>query len=241
MFVPSTPDATVLAKLREYCPAFVSVADADLWVNFVNTWNRLMTLLCWNDEECGDFLSGTRTLYEVLNPDCIREQDIYLKHKKVTEITSAEIQIYDKDGSETITITDPDSFYRPAENKFKLYMNHETIQRCLNCREEAYIKIEYTAGYDEIPECFYGAICRVISQAWCEHNCIEGDCAQTDRLGLNAVLKEKSVGDRTWKWDLGDRLIEKTINNFQAKGLLAELMRFGNCTNKITFSVGAYC
>lgn len=241
MFLPETIDDTILARLADYYPAFGEVEQLDLWLAFIKAWNQINALLCWSGDECSDLIQSERVVFKELNIDWKGQQIIKLPHKKIISIDSVEIQLFTAGGNQVIEIENPQSFYIEAINSWQLFLNRKDLNSCQRCIGEAFIKITYTAGYEDIPECFFSAISQIIAQAWCDKNCLELGCKSTDRLGVNAALKEKWVGDRKWVWDLGDREMEKAINNLQTQGLLSQIGQFSNCINKISFTVGAFC
>lgn len=236
MFTPNTVDQAILDKLREYLPGLSGMTDAQLWLSFVNAWNKLMAILCWNDGECNSLISAQRNLKVKLEDKCF-PIEVPLYHTNVTDIESAVIKWLTDTGFQQQAVSGDLMNFFDGE---KLYITpSSSLQVAINsCSGVVNIEVTYTAGYAEIPECFYTALSEIIGISLCQqNNCFENteDCYALDRKALNAVLTERTIGDETWKWETPNNFLVDTISNLQSKGSLKLLGQFSNCVNKLNF------
>jgi len=240
MFDPTTINAAILQKLRDYYPSFNSVSDADLWVAFVNTWNRLMARLCWNDKTCVSMLTNPRVLFVRVNPEGCRVVEIEMQHSEITSVESAEITTYSKTGKTKIMLENLADYWVEGTKMLRIYLSRED-QKCLCRCDESYIKINYTAGYKEIPDCFYTAIGLILGNAMCKlNNCADQDCQNTDQVAMNAVLTQRDIDGERWVFEVPNNFIQDALDQGEVNGILNLLDNYSNCINKLTFSAGAY-
>jgi len=243
MFTPGTPDTDITDKLKEYCPALSAYTDEELWVKFVNIWNKLMVLLCWNDTVCNSMLVNDRTFLVKVNVDRRGVQEIDLPHNQINSISTVTFQVYSVDGLEEEVITDPEKYWVQDTNTYRFYLSSKVVgDICISKCEDAYLKFEYNAGYDDIPECFYSVLCVIIGNALCQYNdCGGATCNTVDRLAMNAILTQHVIEGEEWKWDVPNSIVQDTLDTAMKDGLLSALFTYSNCTNKINFNAGAIC
>lgn len=231
----TTPDPTILEKLRSYCPAFVSVDDTVLWTNFVNTWNLFMSLLCWGDSECNSLLEGERVIFEEINRDCCDNVEIYLKHSPIVSVDEGILSIYVCNEIEQHTIDNISNNLLDGTNELYIHLTLEQRRRIHNC-SRAILKITYTAGYSEIPECLYSAICLAIGNAIVRRNGITDTCDALELQAVNARLKRREIDGETWDWVTPNDLLQNTLDGLESGGILSTLGEYSNCINKLNFS-----
>lgn len=186
---------TVYEQLKAYCDCFkdneISDSDVDELIDLVSM------ATCWCLEPCETFLSSERTeLIEL--PNCLDECDVLTFEPYFTpfEKDSFEFTLVEVQGIEETLIPITDYAYSEVSGVFRidLPIGDCKCKPSCGCEAEYKLKVDYIAGYDEIPECLLPAFCEalqyVVERRKCDceecQECINYD-EQTEVLVDNAA------------------------------------------------------
>lgn len=238
MYTPNDADNNVIEQLRAYLPSAAQASNDILWVGFVNVWNKLMALLCWNDTSTKSLLKGNvifSYVFEIYeNPTRIN-----LGHNPVIDIVSTKIRTFDSGGFNEYSVANPERFLIPNTNLYNLHLDRILLQKCIN--REVQAEIEYIAGYDEIPEELYTAITDIMFFSAGIQNCTDDDKAGAkacvgSKPAMNAYLKSKNIPDYSWTWEIPNHVVQDTLDNLYSEGNLSLIFgKYSNCINKLDF------
>lgn len=237
---PSAINAEILTKIRLYYPTFENLTDQELWTAFVNSWNLLMSRLCWSDRSGGSLLIQERTMTEAISPVDCKVIEFYLKHSAVTSIEGAEIVMYKKDGKETLVLENIEDYYIPELNIIRYFLSNQDSYNVCRC-EQAIFNIRYMAGYQAIPEEMYTVIGIIIGNSLCKlNNCTDTECSNTDAMAMNAVLKAREIDGERWEYSIPNNIVQDSFDQGERAGIMSALGDYSNCINTLTFNAGAY-
>ena len=224
----------ILDQLRAYCDCVDDITEEDV----VELINVVSLATCWQQEPCDTFLVGERR--EVIDlPSCadcpITVEPFYHPFigEKVTEevdpttgetvekVTPFGVQdfkfyLVKTEGIEE-TVEDITEFrYHPSDGKFYVQPGLPSC-RCgcdpCGCPPSYKMVVEYTAGYDKIPDCLLPVFCNLLTVIKAKRNC---DCAEDCGCEVPAEQKVKyasgDVVSAALETDLGKILVEQYKN-----------------------------
>ena len=250
-----TEYADLISKLKDYCKCIpAGTTDETIWKGGLFQIMILFSnFLRWNDGKCNDMLSRTRRYKKETTFDCCMN-GIELPHNEITEITS--FNIFKVTECEEIQYKVLTPIFSCLTDKVRLCKDTELLSECLECTKfgdvwncckcrcrcepKWYVDIEYLAGYEEIPECLIPLICELYSYIQLMNNKCLDQCATSENVSYNAVLKSLNVGDRNWEWNVPNNLVEDAFASFVSKGLFSVLSNYSNKIPKV-FSIDIIC
>lgn len=238
MFTPTTIEQPVIDKLVTYFPNPKDIHNDILWKNFVNTWNRLMALLCWNDTSTKSLLEGT-VKFSYVNEIYENPTQIVLAHNKIKEVTSVKVRTFDGGGFNEFSIANPNNFLIPNTGLYNLFFNNVQLGVCRG--REVQVELDYVAGYAQIPEELFTAIADIIFYGAGVGGCNKDDSEGAkqcvgNKPAMNAYLKSKSIPDYSWTWEIPNHIVQDVMDTMSSKGLLAIIFEnYSNCISRLDF------
>lgn len=235
-----------LSKLRQYCKCFADTPDNELWWLLYSVIGKVSSRNCWSKKACDTFLLSTRTENVMFDIDncrtCNNNIKFNLGYDQVSTIDSATILVIKDDGTkEEYTINNPEDYYLSIKNEFKFNLNNyvedsngspvQLTQLDWGCCEPEFIlTLEYTAGYENIPDCLWEPICKILQYAvLANNNCSTENCSSMDRIAFNSYVTRQSIKDSSWEWVVPDNKLEDIISSIYADGINSSIFCVSNC------------
>lgn len=175
--------STVYEQLYDYCDCIrkSDTRDYKFDKNIKLLIDLISTLTCWKGSPCETFLSSDRE--EVFDINAIQScycdnglMIIDLDYPEVKEDTFTVI-LQKREGIkfENIELSENEYAYNPYENKLYIDLSeHGTNCQC-DCTKLHKVIVQYTAGFEEIPECLLPIFCEYLSHVIelnrCQCNC----------------------------------------------------------------------
>ncbi len=174
---------TIYEQLKNYCDCLkTSDVNAD---NFNQNINQLIdlisTLTCWKSKPCETLLSSDRQ--EVFDINAVKScwcdnglmiVDLYYKEVK-EETIKVTVQIRNGVQFEDLEIDTSDYSFNVYENKLYIDLSKYNINDFCSCEKVHKVIVEYTAGFELLPECLLPIFCDylqyVIEYNRCDCNC----------------------------------------------------------------------
>ena len=162
----------MIESLKEYCDCLDEITEKDI--------NELVTLISmmtgWAVNPCDTFLTGERR--EIIDlpscADCPIEFEPYY-HPFVED--SFKFYLVKQKGIEE-TVTEITDFAYHSDGKFRIDIGNPC--KCQNCEcgcpPKYKLIAEYTAGYEDIPECLLPVFCNVLEVIHAKNDCKCDDC-----------------------------------------------------------------
>lgn len=167
---------TVYEQIEAYCDCFkdneISERDVDELIGLVSM------ATCWTLQPCETFLSSDRTELVDL-PNCLDECDVLEFEPYFTPFQpdSFEFTLVETEGINETLIPVTDFAYSEVSEVFRVNL---PIGDCgckptCGCETKYKLKVDYVAGYEEIPECLLPAFCEALQYVIERRKC---DCAE---------------------------------------------------------------
>lgn len=193
----------ILDQLTEYCSC-VKVDEQDV----TELIHLISSVTGWSKDTCDTFLTGLRT--EIIDlPDCMDcpyEFEPYY-HPYDPESFSFKLVTIDEMSE---TYTDLEYGYIPSKGVFRVDTTlpkcHCTCRKC-GCKTEYKLLVQYTAGYEEIPDCLLPVMCNLLDVIQKKNEC---DCGCGCETAEKAEDIEYATGDVVTvqiETDLGKMLV----------------------------------
>lgn len=197
-------------QLKAFCPCMEDLKESDVaeMVNIVS----LMT--GWQREGCETFLTGARREVRDL-PSCADCPIEFTPYYHPFDITSFKFYLVKIRGLEEEVTEITDFRYSVTEDLFRIDTGLPSC-RCgctpCGCPTEYKLVAEYTAGYDELPECILPVFCNILEVIQAKNTCEccgECGCENGEQQVRYASGDVVSVQLET---DLGKILVEQYKN-----------------------------
>lgn len=164
----------VFDKLREYCNCVDNVKDSDI----DELINLISAMTCWAQNPCETFLSDSRK--EVVSlPDCLCDCSVFTFEPFYSpfDVDSFTFTLIEQDGINETEIPITEFAYSMVDNNFRLELPLPDCRCKPSCGCEPTYKmlIEYTAGYEEIPDCLLPIFCEALEYIKEKNAC---DCSE---------------------------------------------------------------
>lgn len=169
---------TPLEQLKDFCDCLPKdMKDEDLQRNLDELIHLLSILLCWQQQPCETFLNSARVEYidvgEYVKCGCeggIMEfspfyQPFDPQSMKITLINISGLNII-----ETV-IPSSDFVYAPGFNVFRINIGKYIQDSNCVCVGKYKLKLEYNAGYENIPECLLQFFCDFVHVMYDKNTC----------------------------------------------------------------------
>lgn len=137
--------------------------------------NVVSLMTCWQMHPCETFLKGDRV--EVIDlPPCMECPFVFEPYYYPFDPDSFKFYLVTIDGVEE-TIEEIEGHYSTVEENFRLdlEMDCACMRRC-GCDPIFKLKVEYTAGYEELPDCLLPVFCNLLSVIHSKNDCDCTDC-----------------------------------------------------------------
>ena len=244
-----------IADFRQFCSCVPStMSDEEIWKSgLFSAFIYTSKVLRWSDSSCNSFLVDERYYKATVDIDCCFS-GIKLPHNQISSIT--EVSLYKitscSEGkytfvsptwgsiSETLKLCKDDIVTDDANNDYKL---SELIDccKCKKCCPESWIlEVKYLAGYSEIPDCILPFMCELYAYMQLMNNKCSDKCKNVENISYNAVLKQYSVGDRDWQWEVPNNIYVNYMDQFISSGLFSSIFHISNKSPEI-FTIGSIC
>lgn len=196
----------IIDQLKEYCGCIDDVTEQD-----VNELINLISMMTgWATNPCDTFLTGERR--EIIDlpscADCPIEFEPYY-HPFVED--SFKFYLVKQKGLEE-TITEINDFAYHSDGKFYVDMG-QTCQckKCeCGCPSKYKLIAEYTAGYEDIPECLLPVFCNVLEVIHAKNTCDCNDCGCDNEEQVKYASGD--VVSVQLETDIGKMLVENYKN-----------------------------
>lgn len=177
---------TAVEQLTEYCDCLIAEEQGELpYAKFDDKEvdeliNLISVYTCWAQKPCETFLSSERREVMAVD-DCIHECDVFEFEPFYVpfDVCSFTFTLVEQNGIDEI-LTPIDTFvYSEADEKFRMELplpNCKCKPQC-GCKSTYKVIAEYTAGYDEIPECLLPLFCEALQWIIEKNKC---DCEKCE-------------------------------------------------------------
>lgn len=208
-------------QIKEYCPDCVDFDDKDIkeMVSIVSM------LTCWSDNDetnCSTFLMGDRR--ELIDlPSC--EECVRVFHPFYYPFVPDTFKFYlvKYEGTSETRTEITDFGYSELEEAFRVNTGLPSCKCSCNpcgCAPEYKLLVEYTAGYEEIPECYLPVFCNMLDVIHEKNKC---ECC--DDCGCDNEKQPKypsgDVVTAHIELELGD-IVTETVKNMLARMSLCD-------------------
>lgn len=187
-------------QLKEYCDC-VEFDDKDIFdmiavVSLATGWTRF---------PCETFETSERR--EVINlPTCMDCPYTFEPYYHPFDPESFTFQLLEINELEE-TVTDLDFHYSPYTESFKVNLGLPTCD-CIcgqskncGCPSEYKLLVNYTAGYDELPDCVLPVLCNLLEVIHAKNSCDCEDCCDS---GTSKYDADGNVTTQEIKYKTGD-------------------------------------
>lgn len=196
-------------QLKSYCGCVEDVTEDDV----AELVNVVSLATCWMREPCETFLKGTRR--EVIDlPDCMDCPMEFIPFYHPYDKESFTFSLVKIEGiTETITPVTDFSYSTTKD----LFLVETGLPSCLcdckicGCKPEYKLVVEYTAGYEEIPDCLLPVFCNVLEVIHAKNDCKCDDCG-CDKSNYEEDQIQYATGDVVTvalETDIGQILVEQ--------------------------------
>lgn len=202
-------EPNIYKQLADYCECVkdAETKDIDDLINIISF------AAGWAVEPCGTFLMSERREVIDLPPcmDCAYEFEPYYRPFDVESFKFALAEITE-DGEEVTEITDVAYISSKGVFKVKTGLPSCKCRRCVcGCEPEYKLLVEYTAGYEELPDCLLPVFCNLLEVIVAKNKCDCGcGCDNTKEEAENEV--RYATGDVVsvqLETDIGKLLVEQ--------------------------------
>lgn len=168
----------IYEQLKEYCNCVeVEEADVDELINLISVFT------CWTSKPCETFLTGERR--EVVDlPNCLCDCNVFKFEPFYVPFDpdSFTFTLVEQNGINETAIPVNDLHYSVVDNNFRLQL---PLPKCeckpdCGCESEYKLLVEYTAGYDLIPDCLLPVFCEALTWIRDKNNCDCNQCTPCD-------------------------------------------------------------
>lgn len=168
---------TVYEQLGKYCDCLEKVSDDDI----DELINLVSMATCWCLKPCETFLSSDRTEIIPL-PNCLDDCGIFTFEPYFVPFVpeSFSFTLVEVVGIDETLIPITTFSYSETKEIFRLDLPLENCKCKPNCgcEPEYYLKVDYVAGFEEIPDCLLPAFCEAIQYIIERRECDCDECQE---------------------------------------------------------------
>ena len=201
----------IVDQLTEYCSCIADAREEDI-AELVNT---ISLATCWMQNPCETFLTSTRR--EVIDlPDCMDCPMEFRPFYHPYDKESFTFSLLKIEGI-TETVTEITDFaYSDMMGLFRLNPGLPECgcvsKSCDSCEAEYKLIVDYTAGYDTLPDCLLPVFCNVLEVIQAKNTCDCGNCEECDTSKYDEDNIQYATGDIVTvalETDIGKILVEQ--------------------------------
>lgn len=193
-------------QLLGFCECVKDATDEDV----VELINVISMATCWTQNPCDTFLLGERREVIDLPPcaDCPITFDPYYRPFVEGSFKFSLVEI--KGIEETVT---PITEFAYHETDGLFHVN-TGLPKCAcgcnqcGCPSEYKILVEYTAGYDKIPDCLLPVFCNILDVIHAKNDCKCDDCGCENNTAEDVTYATGDVVTVQLETDIGKMLVE---------------------------------
>lgn len=201
----------IVDQLSEYCTCVKDATEE----NIAELVNVVSLATCWMREPCETFLKGDRR--EVIDlPECMDCPFEFEPYYHPFEIDSFKFYLVKIEGI-TETVSEITDFsYSVVKDRFLIDLGLPSCKcrpcdLCNECKPEYKLVVEYTAGYETIPDCLLPVFCNILQVIVAKNDCKCDDCG-CDKSNYEEDNIQYATGDVVTvalETDLGQVLVEQ--------------------------------
>ena len=197
-------------ELLNFCHCVQDATEEDL----AELVNVVSMATGWMRSPCETFLTGQRR--EVIDlPSCSDCPITFDPYYRPYDVNSFKFYLVSVDGLEE-TVTEITEFqYHVSDGLFHIdtglpSCKCQTASKCDgNCPKEYRLLAEYTAGYDEIPDCLANVFCNLLEVIVAKNKCDCNDCGCDNEKEDNVKYASGDIVTVALETDLGKVLVEQ--------------------------------
>lgn len=186
-------DINIVDQLSEYCSCVKDAREEDI----AELVNVISLATCWMQNPCETFLKGERK--EVIDlPDCMDCPMEFTPFYHPYDVDSFKFSLVKIEGI-TETVTEITDF--AFSETMGLFRIDTGLPACnckscaCGCEPEYKLVVDYTAGYEEIPDCLLPVFCNVLEVIKAKNTCDCHDCAECDNSKYEEDNIQYATGD----------------------------------------------
>lgn len=189
----------IISRLKTFCDC-VDVTEKDV----VELINVVSSATCWAVNPCETFLTGERTEYvDAECGNCPIEFTPYYHPFDPESFSFQWVEISDL----SETYTDLDFGYIPSKGVFRVAVPECGCEKECGCKAETKLKVTYTAGYDEIPECLLPVMCNMLDVLHAKNKCDCGCGCSEERQNEEPIYAQGDIVTVQIETDLGKMIV----------------------------------
>lgn len=197
-------DYNVVNQLSEYCDCLDSKEVTES--NVYELINLISSYTCWMQKPCDTFLTAERT--EVIDvPDCINECDLFKFYPfyEPFDSESFTFTLIEQDGLVENAIPITEYVYSMVDNNFRIKL---PLDKCdcydpCGCKATYKLIVNYTAGYDLLPECLLPVFCEALQWIAYKNTCDCAECQPCEANQTEGIIDDASLTGRLQEYFLG--------------------------------------
>ena len=212
----------ILDQLRAYCDCVQDITEDEV----ADLINLVSMATCWQSEPCETFLTGARR--EVIDlPSCADCPITFKPFYHPFLIDSFKFYLVKVEGIEEEVTEITDFRYHASDGMFHIIPGLPSC-RCgcdpCGCPPSYKMVVEYTAGYDEIPDCLLPVFCNVLEVIRAKRDCkCCDDCGCETEGEPNIKYASGDVVSVQLETDIGKLLVEQYKNQIGMLSLCKDL------------------
>lgn len=191
---------TIFEQLENYCNC-IEIEENDV----VELVNLISMYTCWTQKPCETFLTGDREEVVTL-PNCLDDCGVYtftpFYHPYV--VSSFTFSLIEQDGIEETDIPITEYIYSDTDKAFKLKLplpDCKCTPKC-GCEKTYKLRVQYIAGYEEIPDCLLPVFCSAIE--WIkDKNACDCECVPCETEEKEGVINVATIRGNLQMYFLG--------------------------------------
>lgn len=210
----------ILDQLRAYCDCVEDITEEEV----AELVNLISLATCWMKNPCETFLVGERR--EVIDlPSCADCPITFEPFYHPYEIDSFKFFLVKVDGIEEEVTEITDFRYHVTDGMFHINSGLPSC-RCgcdpCGCPPSYKMVVEYTAGYDEIPDCLLPVFCNVLTVIKAKRECKCCDDCGCENQEQQIKYASGDVVSVALETEIGKLLTEQYKNQIGMMSLCAD-------------------
>lgn len=210
----------ILDQLRAYCDCVEDITEEEV----AELVNLISLATCWMKNPCETFLVGERR--EVIDlPSCADCPITFEPFYHPYEIDSFKFFLVKVDGIEEEVTEITDFRYHVTDGMFHINSGLPSC-RCgcdpCSCPPSYKMVVEYTAGYDEIPDCLLPVFCNVLTVIKAKRECKCCDDCGCENQEQQIKYASGDVVSVALETEIGKLLTEQYKNQIGMMSLCAD-------------------
>lgn len=228
----------VAKQIQKHCECFKDRSENELIIMTKELIRLLSLSTCWSTEACETLLKGTR-VERVDMPDitcnCCGN---YFKFKPYFNANISDVKVTSvvREGLKTTEIEleqGEDFEFTMIEGYPEIIVDvskYAKMRGCISC-DKRYLKFEYQAGYDELPDCLFPEVCELLTILTANRlgcGSLDECCAMT-QADVGYKLKSKKIGELSWTWTKDIDSLEYAYNQLVVSNRFKALSLISLC------------